>query len=64
MSKTIVIELPIACANQVRIALKKSMEKVITYHSDESAEDNYVKGAKFAYLDCAVSAIEEAIKDD
>lgn len=63
MSKTIVIELSIACANQVCKAIKKSMEEVNTYHNTEQAEDNYSKGCTFAYLDCAVSAIEEAINE-
>lgn len=63
MNKTVVIELSIACANQVRKAIKKCMEEVRAYHNNENAEDNYSKGRSYAYLDCAVAAIEEAISE-
>ena len=63
MSKTIVIELSLACANQVCKALERARETVMTYRNDEKAEDNYKKGCAFAYLDCAIAAIREAINE-
>lgn len=63
MSKTVVIKLPLACAGQVCAVLKKRMEKIVMFCNTESAEDNYIKGAEYAYLDNAVSVIEEAISE-
>lgn len=63
MSKTVVIKLPIACANQVRIALEKVQKEVAMYHNTGNAEDNYKHGLSYAYLECAIAAIQEAIDE-
>lgn len=64
MSKTVIIEMSIACANQVRTVLEKAQKEVAVYHNTELAEDNYKRGLSFAYLDCAIAAIKEAIEND
>lgn len=64
MAKTIVVEFPLAVAGCVKRVLEKAQEEVGTYHNTEKAEDNYKKGCTFAYLECAVAMIQEAINEE
>lgn len=63
MSRTIVVEFSLTCAYQVCKALEKAQKEVACYHNTEKAEDNYGRGCTFAYLDCAIAAIKEAINE-
>lgn len=64
MAKTIVVELPVAVATCVKRVLEEAQGKITYYRNDENAEDNYAKGCTFAYLECAMAMIQEAIEDN
>lgn len=63
MSRTVVVEFPLPVAGNVLRAVRQAIEEVGTYHNTEKAEDNYNKGCKYAYLDCARTILEEAINE-
>ena len=63
MSKTVIIKMSIACANQARVVLEAAQKEVACYHNTENAEDNYNHGLSYAYLECAIAAIKEAIDE-
>lgn len=63
MAKTIVVEFPIAVAACVKRVLEEAQSAITCYRNDEQAEDNYRKGCTFAYLECAVAMIQEAISE-
>lgn len=63
MAKIIVVEFPLSVAGCVKRVLEKAQEETTCYRNDEKAEDNYAKGCTFAYLECAVAIIQEAINE-
>ncbi len=63
MARAIVVEFPWEVAACVKRVLEEAQGAITSYRNDEKAEDNYKKGCTFAYLECAIAMIQDAINE-